>query len=44
MEQDYHVFDKNCVHFAQVLAQRVCVDSPQGIPQPLVQGDAAHVR
>ena len=31
----YHVFDKNCVHFSDVLAARV---SEQGIPRPLVQG------
>jgi hypothetical protein len=36
--KDYHVFDKNCVHFGQVLAQRVCADSPDGVPQPLIQG------
>ena len=31
----YHVFDKNCVHFANALAQKV---SDKGLPQPLVQG------
>lgn len=24
---DYHVFDKNCVHFGEVLARRVCARS-----------------
>ena len=33
--EDYHVFDKNCVHFAGALADRV---SEEGLPQPLVQG------
>ena len=32
---DYHVFDKNCVHFAQALGGRV---SEAGVPQPLLQG------
>jgi len=32
---DYHVFDKNCVHFADVLGKRV---SDGGVPQPLLQG------
>jgi len=32
---DYHVFDKNCVHFADVLAERISTD---GIPRPLLQG------
>jgi len=33
--EDYHVFDKNCVHFADALAARVTAD---GVPQPLLQG------
>ena len=32
---DYHVFDKNCVHFAQTLGAQV---SEGGVPQPLLQG------
>jgi len=32
---DYHVFDKNCVHFADLLAAKV---SSKGLPQPLLQG------
>lgn len=32
---DYHVFDKNCVHFSQVLGAQV---SEGGVPQPLLQG------
>ena len=32
--EDYHVFDKNCVHFAQVLGDKVASD---GVPQPLLQ-------
>ena len=31
----YHVFDKNCVHFSAVLAEKVC---EKGLPQPLAQG------
>lgn len=31
----YHVFDKNCVHFANALAEKV---SANGLPQPLLQG------
>ena len=31
----YHVFDKNCVHFSGVLAEKVC---EKGLPQPLAQG------
>ena len=27
----YHVFDKNCVHFSGVLAEKVC---EKGLPQP----------
>jgi len=34
---DYHVFDKNCVHFASELADRVCANE-ETLPQPLVQG------
>ena len=33
--EDYHVFDKNCVHFADKLAGIVSTD---GVPQPLLQG------
>ena len=33
--EDYHVFDKNCVHFADELAGIVSTD---GVPQPLLQG------
>jgi hypothetical protein len=33
---DYHVFDKNCVHFSVELSRRICVG--EGLPQPLVQG------
>jgi len=33
--EDYHVFDKNCVHFADALGGRVC---EAGVPQPLLQG------
>jgi len=33
--EDYHVFDKNCVHFADALGARV---SEGGVPQPLLQG------
>ena len=32
---DYHVFDKNCVHFSAALAEKVC---EKGLPQPLTQG------
>lgn len=32
---DYHVFDKNCVHFSEVLAKRVSAD---GMPPPLLRG------
>merc|ERR1719440_236657 len=32
---DYHVFDKNCVHFGVELAQRIC---DRGAPKPLLQG------
>merc|ERR1719379_1375587 len=32
---DYHVFDKNCVHFADALGAKVVAD---GVPQPLLQG------
>ena len=32
---DYHVFDKNCVHFADTLGAQV---SDAGVPQPLLQG------
>jgi len=32
---DYHVFDKNCVHFAKTLGDQV---SEGGVPQPLLQG------
>ena len=31
---DYHVFDKNCVHFSTVLADKV---SENGLPKPLIQ-------
>jgi len=31
----YHVFDKNCVHFSDALAEKV---STGGLPQPLLQG------
>jgi len=34
---DYHVFDKNCVHFSVDLAKRICVNEA-ALPQPLVQG------
>ena len=34
---DYHVFDKNCVHFATELATRVCANEAS-LPRPLVQG------
>ena len=34
---DYHVFDKNCVHFSVDLAARVC-EREAALPQPLVQG------
>jgi len=33
--EDYHVFDKNCVHFADALGARV---TEGGVPQPLLQG------
>jgi len=33
---DYHVFDKNCVHFSVELSKRICAG--RGLPQPLVQG------
>ena len=32
---DYHVFDKNCVHFADALGAKV---APAGVPRPLLQG------
>jgi len=32
---DYHVFDKNCVHFSEVLAARI---SEGGVPRQLLQG------
>ena len=32
---DYHVFDKNCVHFAKTLGDEV---TENGVPQPLLQG------
>ena len=32
---DYHVFDKNCLHFSDVLAKRITSD---GLPQPLSRG------
>jgi hypothetical protein len=32
---DYHVFDKNCVHFAEVLGKKV---SATGVPPQLLQG------
>ena len=36
---DYHVFDKNCVHFGVELARRICADTEAGgAPQPLMQG------
>mmetsp|Transcript_2397 Transcript_2397/g.4733 ORF Transcript_2397/g.4733 Transcript_2397/m.4733 type:complete len:377 (+) Transcript_2397:69-1199(+) len=34
---DYHVFDKNCVHFADVLAKRV-TKNELGMPRVLLQG------
>jgi len=34
---DYHVFDKNCVHFGVELASRCC-ENAAGYPQPLAQG------
>jgi hypothetical protein len=34
---DYHVFDKNCVHFGVELAKRVCARE-EALPQPLIQG------
>ena len=33
--KDYHVFDKNCVHFADALGAKV---APAGVPRPLLQG------
>ena len=33
--KDYHVFDKNCVHFANTLASRI---TEAGAPQELMQG------
>merc|ERR1719217_1510238 len=35
---DYHVFDKNCVHFGVELARRICATEAGGAPQPLMQG------
>jgi len=35
--KDYHVFDKNCVHFANALAPLVC-EGEKTVPQPLMQG------
>ena len=35
--KDYHVFDKNCVHFASVLADRVC-KKDDAIEPKLLQG------
>ena len=35
--KDYHVFDKNCVHFASVLADRVC-NKEDAIEPKLLQG------
>jgi len=35
--KDYHVFDKNCVHFANALAPLVCADE-KTVPPPLMQG------
>jgi len=35
--EDYHVFDKNCVHFGVELAKRTC-ESPVGYPAELAQG------
>ena len=35
--KDYHVFDKNCVHFAGVLADRVC-KKDDAIEPKLLQG------
>jgi len=34
---DYHVFDKNCVHFADVLGKRV-TKNELGMPRVLLQG------
>jgi len=34
---DYHVFDKNCVHFGVELAKRTC-EREEALPEPLVQG------
>jgi hypothetical protein len=34
---DYHVFDKNCVHFGVELAKRICAEETAA-PQPLMQG------
>jgi len=34
---DYHVFDKNCVHFGVELAGRVC-EREEALPKPLIQG------
>lgn len=33
--KDYHVFDKNCVHFSEVLANRI---TERGAPRELLQG------
>jgi hypothetical protein len=33
--EDYHVFDKNCVHFADALGARI---TQEGIPRPLLRG------
>ena len=34
--KDYHVFDKNCVHFADALAKEILPDG-RVVPQPLLQ-------
>jgi hypothetical protein len=34
---DYHVFDKNCVHFAQALGEQITA-SGEGVPAPLMRG------
>ena len=35
--EDYHVFDKNCVHFGVALAGKVC-EREAALPTPLIQG------
>lgn len=35
--EEYHVFDKNCVHFADALATRICAEG-RGYPRELLQG------